>query len=252
LHVHGGKFIIQGTNKKLYKVIAQSLFSFAKEVIVLSELEQLILKEKFNFSNTKILSNSIDVEKYSNGKNKLFDVNPVLLFLGRIEKNKGIIELIKSLKLLKNDYDFRFILCGNGPLKEYCIKECISILGNDFEYKGVVSGQNKIDIIKESNVFLLPSYFEGLPMALLETMAAGVVPIVTNVGSMKQIVKPGINGLLVEKANSIDLYDKLKYIFSNQNLYFKLSDNAAKTVAENYDISNYLIQLNKIYDYAIK
>lgn len=96
-------------------------------------------------------------------------------------------------------------------------------------------------------MFILPSYFEGLPMALLETMAAGVVPIVTTVGSMKVIVNHGVNGLHVEKHNSNDLYEKLKYILSNPKQYQKLSNNAQNTIRADYDIVSYIIKLNEIY-----
>ena len=138
-------------------------------------------------------------------------------------------------------------MCGIGPLTDYCINAFGNILGDDFEYKGVVSGESKIKIIKESDVFILPSYFEGMPMALLETMAAGVVPIVTNVGSMKQIIKHETNGLLIEKQNSNDLYAKLKYIILNPVHYQKLSNNAQSTIKANYDIEKYIFKLNDIY-----
>ena len=59
-------------------------------------------------------------------------------------------------------------------------------MGDDFIFKGVVSGNDKWNTIYESDIFLLPSrHSEGLPMSLLETMAAGLVPVVTNDASMK-------------------------------------------------------------------
>lgn len=251
LHVHGGLFITQGTSNKLFIKLSQSLFNNSQQVIVLSELERKLLKEKFNYAYAKVLSNSIDTSTFKINSVRQLSKNPILLYLGRIEKNKGIVELVEALKLLKNDSIFRFILCGAGPLTEYCKIECDKFLGENFEFKGVVYGEEKINIIKESNIFLLPSYFEGLPMALLETMAAGVVPIVTNVGSMKYIVENGINGLLVEKYNPQDLYEKMKSIISNHELYNLLSINARKNILENFDISNYIIRLNDIYNQAI-
>lgn len=248
LHVHGGQFILQGTENLILKNLAYSLFVNSKQVIVLSELEQAILKEKFGFSNSRVLANSVDTSIFSFQNKDRLDDPPILLYLGRIEKNKGIYELIEALKLLKLNFNYRFILCGAGPLAEYCIEEFEKILGNDFEYKGVVYGEDKINIIKLSNLFILPSYFEGLPMALLETMAVGVVPIVTNVGSIRQVVKSGVNGLLINKNDPSDLYKKLEEILLNQSLYKNLSKNASETIKESYDIKKYMIRLNEIYE----
>ena len=251
LHIHGGKFITQGTDNIFFLKLAQSLFVHSKQVIVLSELEKVLLNDKFNFQSARVLSNSINTTAYQNQRLKTYTDKPTVLFLGRIEENKGFYDMIEAFRMLVKVSDFRFVLCGDGPLKEFCVEAFEGILGKDFEYKGVVSGQNKIDTIKEADLFILPSYFEGLPMALLETMAAGVVPIVTNVGSMKQVVEHGMNGLLVEKKNSKDLYEKLKAVFTNQELYDQLSENAKRTVSEHYDIKNYIVRLNEIYKKAI-
>ncbi len=252
LHIHGGKFITQGTGNIFFLKLAQSLFVHSNQVIVLSELEKEMLKNKFNFQSARVLSNSINTTAYQNQRLKTYTDKPTVLFLGRIEENKGFYDMIEAFRMLVKVSDFRFVLCGDGPLKEFCVEAFEGILGKDFEYKGVVSGQNKTDIIKDSDFFILPSYFEGIPMALLETMAASVVPIVTNVGSMKQVVEHGVNGLLVERKNSIDLFEKLKSIFTNQELYNQLSENAKKTVSEHYDIKNYITQLNELYKKAIE
>ena len=144
--------------------------------------------------------------------------------------------------------DFHFILCGAGPLKDYFIAECEQLLGSDFKFYGIVTGDAKMGVIKKSDIFLLPSrYGEGLPMALLETMAAGVVPVVTDDASMKIVVQHNNNGVRVKKRNPQDLYEKLKSILSAPALYASLSVNASRTIIEKYDIHNYIVQLNEIY-----
>lgn len=251
LHVHGGVFMTQGTKSNFFQKLSCSLFQKSSCVIVLSEIEQDVLKEKFAYLNATVLPNSIDSSVFKSDRQIRKKDKPNLLYLGRIEKNKGIYELIEALKKLKQNFPFRFVLCGTGPLVEHVTRECSSFLGHDFEYKGIVSGEAKINIIKESNIFLLPSYFEGLPMALLETMATGVVPIVTNVGSMKHIIKHGVNGLLIEKQNTDDLYEKLEIALNDSHLCETLSFNAAKTISEHYDVSNYVVKLNEIYKSVI-
>lgn len=251
IHIHGGQFITSGTDNKLLTKLTLSIFEYAKQVIVLSELEKEVLANKFNYSKAIVLSNCIDNSLYNTNSSFLPTPIPTLLYLGRIEKNKGISELIEAIIRLKKVIDFRFVLCGNGNMADECSIACKSILGSNFEYRGVVSGKEKIDIIKQSTLFILPSYFEGLPMALLETMAAGVVPVVTKVGSMKDIIIDRENGLFVEMYNSQDLFEKINQLLTNKDLLRNLSVNAAKTIAENYTINNYFKQLNQVYQAAI-
>ena len=190
LHVHGGVFLMDGTNSIVFKKLAQSLFRHSRQVVVLSVLEKEALQKHYQFSEAIVLYNCIDASYYAIAKNELAKTKPTLLFLGRIHESKGVYDMIEAFRLLKRKIDFRFLLCGAGPLKDHFISKCNKILGSDFEYHGIVSGVEKLNIIQEANFFLLPSrYGEGLPMALLETMAAGVVPVVTDDASMKYVVQ---------------------------------------------------------------
>lgn len=253
LHLHGGIYLMNGTNNLIFKKLSKSLFKHSRLVIVLSEIEKRSLHSKYEYSSAEILSNSINSTLYSASPKELSSNKPILLFLGRIHESKGIDDILDAFRLLRVKMDFRFILCGAGPLKDHFITECEKLLGSDFEYRGIVSGVDKICLIKEVDLFLLPSrYGEGLPMALLETMAAGVVPVVTDDASMKYLVLHQVNGIRVEKSNPHDLFEKLKIILSDRILYQTLSCNAAKTIAENYDIGSYVVKLNKIYEFALK
>ena len=247
LHVHGGVMLMNGSKNPFYNALAKSLFSNSKKVVVLSLIEKQALSEFYQFSSAIVLNNSIDIIPYIKCTRRLSE-KPTLLFLGRIHESKGVDDIIIALEKLRGEIDFRFILCGTGPLEKHFVSSCNRILLNDFEFKGIVSGDIKIQIIKESDVFILPSrYGEGLPIALLETMAAGVVPVVTDDASMRFVVQHKINGISVKKKDPNDLYEKLKFILTNHQLYEQISNNAAETVAEKYNISNYIIQLNKIY-----
>jgi glycosyltransferase involved in cell wall biosynthesis len=253
LHVHGGVFLMNGISNPIFKHIANSLFRNSRQVVVLSEVEKDTLAKLHHFPSAKVLCNSIDVALYSANKNNLPIVKPTLLFLGRIHESKGIDDIIEAFRLLKAKMDFRFILCGVGPLKNQFVSACEQILGSDFEYEGIVSGGKKIEVISQSHLFLLPSrYGEGLPMALLETMAAGVVPVVTDDASMKYVVQHEINGIRVNKNDPKDLFEKLNRIITQPELFKTLSENAGKTIAKQYDIKNYIIRLNEIYLSALK
>jgi glycosyltransferase involved in cell wall biosynthesis len=126
-------------------------------------------------------------------------------------------------------------------------------MGDDFEFAGVVSGETKQSIIDRSDIFLLPSrYGEGLPMALLETMANGLVPVVTDDASMKIVVKPNFNGLRVQKRDPADLAAKLQSLLVDSDLLAQLSREAEKTIRREYSIGSYTSRLEAIYDRCLQ
>lgn len=253
LHVHGGVFLMNGTSNKFYLYLSKKIFQHSKVVVVLSELEKEAVATKYNYTESFVLMNSVDVLQFDSiKKGNVVTIKPTILFLGRIHESKGVNDIIEAFRVLKKEIDFRFILCGDGPLRELFASECSEILGADFEYRGVVSGNDKLKVIEESDFFLLPSrYGEGLPMALLETMAAGLVPVVTDDASMKFVVQHNVTGIRVEKNNPLDIYLKLKQIIQNRELYALISKKASQTISEQYNIDNYVIQLNEIYKMAI-
>ena len=251
LHIHGGALLMNGTPNKFLLKLSEILLNNSKLVIVLSEIEKESLIINYNYHHAKVLNNSIDTSQYCKIRDFKND-KPTLLFLGRIHESKGVLDIITAFKLLRNDFEFKFILCGIGPLQDLFVTDCQKILGNDFEYLGIVSGADKLKVIGRSDYFLLPSrYGEGLPMALLETMSAGVVPVVTDDASMKFVVQHLDNGILVNKYDPQDLYEKMKIILSDATLYNSLSENAVKTVKDHFDIDNYIVQLNELYKLAI-
>ncbi|PQA52736.1 glycosyltransferase family 4 protein [Siphonobacter curvatus] len=251
LHIHGGVFLMDGTTNRMYQYIASSIFKNSKSIIVLSELEKEALSKNFNFHNSYALPNSINISMFSFSKNE-FSNMPTFLFLGRIHESKGIDDIFNALTLLiSKNMTFRFILCGNGPLKDEYIKKFKDLMKDNFEYLGVVDGKLKVEIMKRSNFFLLPSrYGEGLPMALLETMSVGLIPIVTDDASMKTLVKDKYNGFKVNKSDYEDLARVIGEAINHRELLDNISSNASLTIYTSYNIIDYIERLNDFYGKA--
>lgn len=248
LHIHGGYFLMNKTDNFLLKLLLTFIFNHSKCVVVLSEIEKQALANQYGFSNVLVLPNSIDVKYYTTSRDKVSNGVPVFLFFGRIHESKGIEDILSAFKLLYTSYKFKFVLCGTGPLVTVMIREFSDLLGDNFSYKGVISGDEKLEVFRESNFFILPSrYGEGLPMSLLETMAAGLIPIVTDDASMKVVVRDSFNGFIVKKNSPQELFAKIKYIIDEKQPLQNISYNAVMTVNNNYSIDSYIHQLNDIY-----
>jgi len=167
--------------------------------------------------------------------------------MGRIERKKGIHDLIEAGKLLADKFRFKIILCGEGNIslwQEECSnKGLIDVI----QFRGWVSGEEKELLLRETDIYVLPSYSEGLPMSILEAMSYGIPVISTPVGGVPEVVIDGINGFLVDPGDVHGLADKLEQLISDYRLRMKMGITGRQFAQEKFDISNNIKQLMNIY-----
>ena len=166
-----------------------------------------------------------------------------------MHESKGLYEIIEACRALKNEnHSFRFKCYGAGDLKDFFVDEMSEILGEKFYYGGIVSGAAKEKALNEADIFLLPSrYGEGLPMAMLEAMAAGCVVVVSEMASIGAVVKNGVNGFTVEPQNVSQIAEKLKFLLSESADLEDLRKNARATIEDKFNLPDYIKKLEKIY-----
>lgn len=250
-HIHGGVFMREKPKNGILSFLIKQIMNRADALIVLSEVEKRVLQELYAIKKAiNVLPNCVDTDALRPNISRQMTEELEVLFLGRIEINKGVLDIIAGFEILKKNGELEgisFKLCGTGPMLEKMKEEMSAILGDKFQYCGIVSGAGKDAIINNSDIFLLPSKFEGLPMALLETMSAGVVPIVTNVGSISTVVKDNMNGLIIKSSDADDIAKKLVALNTNRSAFLELSSNARATIVENFDLSKFHDKLSNIY-----
>ena len=248
LHIHGGRFVLKRAKSLMIYHIIKYMINSSDKIITLSTAEEKALKNNYSFSgkDIMILPNSVYFSKPIELNSKNFNNTITILFLGRIDLNKGLDTIINVSKLLEfHNIDFRFIVCGDGPQKNDFLKKCFSLIGEKLNYKGIVYGEIKYDILNQSHIFLLPSRFEGLPMSLLETMFSYIVPIVSPVGAIPEIITSNYNGFLTSNISKIEI--TIKELNNNRDLLKKIATNAANSIRNNYSIQQYIKKLNNIY-----
>ncbi|MEZ7892948.1 MAG: glycosyltransferase family 4 protein [Candidatus Wallbacteria bacterium] len=128
-----------------------------------------------------------------------------ILFLSRIEKEKGIFEFLEGLKIFKNKLSKNKItltIAGNGTAlnsaKKYVKKELSDI---EVYFPGYITGSEKIKALKENYIYCLPSYAEGMPNSLLEAITFGLCSVVTPVGGIKDFFENEKMGYLIKENN---------------------------------------------------
>lgn len=176
-----------------------------------------------------------------------------LVFLGRIIQRKGVYDLLHALARLNQESldKIHLILAGSGEVAQ--AQALAQDLGIEayISFPGWINPQEREQLLAQGDIFLLPSYNEGLSMALLEAMSWGLAVITTPVGGSGEVVIPQQTGLLVNPGDRQALADQLELLVNDRSLRLKLGKNAREFVSP-LDINNYNRSLANIYQLALR
>ena len=228
-HLHGNYLgneydSLHGIKKKIFKyLISKASIGIALSESLRSNFKGLLPSSKVvvveNFVNNNLYQVKIEDKK----SDKLR-----VLYLSNLMEEKGILDLLDALLILKdNKIDFTAIIAGE---KENGIGELINNklqnLTPEVTYLKTIKGEQKFEVLKESNVFVLPTFFkmEGQPISMLEAMATGNLIITTNQGGIPDIVNDK-NAIFVSKKSPSDIAEKLTFISKNLNLLHNYAEN---------------------------
>ena len=151
------------------------------------------------------------------------------------------------IQMGKKGIPFLLKIAGKEEVKDKYIPTFQKELGDHFIYEGVVFGEAKNKFLKSLDVFVLPSFFEGLPISLIECMSFGVVPITTPVGSIKEIINDGNNGLFINIKDSQSIIKQFDRLERDRMLLSKLSVHSKEYIIRTFNSKIYIDKLNKIY-----
>ncbi|WP_299821855.1 glycosyltransferase family 4 protein [uncultured Pontibacter sp.] len=211
----------QGLTKKDYlmgapfRLIFNYIFSNSRFIISLGGKLTDILKSNVN-DKSKIVTipNAVSAPDATLLKSKAEKPVPIqALFVSRFAHNKGIGVLMDAIAKLSNkgyEDSFRFKLAGKGPLYEYYTS---NYKFNNVDYLGFVDDTELEHLYADSDVFVFPTLFEGMPTVVLEAMAKGLPIIVSDTGATAELVDK-TNGYLIPK-NDVDALTKALTNFSN-------------------------------------
>lgn len=213
LHMHGGEFDIfywQECNENQRRKITKVL-NMSNRIISLGE-EWKKRISKYCSTQVTVVYNSVDVEKLN-----LYDINSKnVLFLGRLEKTKGIFDLIEAAQfVIKEEKNINFILAGDGDLLKITNIIIDKKLENNFKLLGWIDSNEVKNLLKDTMCYVLPSYNEGMPMSILEAMSFGIPIVSTNVGGIPEIIENSVNGFLIKPGDVQALSDSILFLSKN-------------------------------------
>lgn len=174
------------------------------------------------------------------------------LFLGEIGKRKGVFDILRAIEANKEKFCGKMELKIGGnknedelrrQIKEFRINDIVT-------FEGWVSGDKKLELLNWADVFILPSFNEGLPISILEAMSYGMPIISTFVGGIPEVVKNDFNGTIISPGNSEEISIAImKYITSPEII--KKEGKESKNIVKDYLPEDVLNCLKNIYDNLI-
>jgi glycosyltransferase involved in cell wall biosynthesis len=165
------------------------------------------------------------------------DINEIkILYVGRLGYRKGILDLIKSAKFVTEKYkNIKFIIIGKGQIENE-LKNIVNKMDLDqyFNFLGFVDKEKLIDYYHKSAIFILPSYYEGLPTTLIEAMACGMPSIATRVDGVPELIQNGENGVFIPKKSPQHIAKAIIKLLDEDYLREKIGRNASITIQEKF------------------
>jgi len=173
-----------------------------------------------------------------------------LAYVGRLAREKGLYETLQGMRIARElGVDAHLVLGGDGP-ETAGLARSVRMLGlsGRVSFVGPVFGDQKVKLLASADVAILPSYAEGLPYALLESMAAGIPVLATPVGAIPDVVTHGIHGLLVKPRDGMAIAEAIASLSRDRERLAWMSRACRRRVMAAFSIDRVAAELATHYE----
>jgi glycosyltransferase involved in cell wall biosynthesis len=218
----------------------------ADKVIVVSQENRRDVIDQYRIAESKIatIPNGVDVSRFQPSKCDSKDV----IFVGRLHERKGIDKLLESFsKVIRSEPQAVLHIVGSGEdeARLKALAKRLELNNKSVKFHGFVSEKGLVDLYSRSSLFVLPSYYEGFGIVLIEAMSAGLPLVSVRTGGAVEVIEEGKNGYLVDYDN---MHEGIIKLLSNQNLRKKMGEESRKMVEKEYAWEKIAGDVLKVYD----
>jgi glycosyltransferase involved in cell wall biosynthesis len=242
LHVHGSSFdeFVEDASRPL-AALQRAVFGASTAVVVLSEYWREVLAVRVPPHKLVVLPNAVDPAEYTPDASA---DPPHVVFVSNHIERKGIVETTRAIdRLQRAGVTFRATIAGAGPLSDRAGD--LAATHDTVEYVGFVPEARKRELLSEASVYVLPTYAEGLPIAVLEAMAGANAVVSTDVGAIPSVVDE-TNGRIVSPGDIDGLTAALAELLTDPVTVERMGRTSRQRIEDAYawdDIAEELIAL---------
>ena len=250
--------LIESLGKAYDHTIGSLIVKSSARSIAVSEAAAGFLKH-LGAKNTIVIPNGIDTNvfrriKVDSTKSLGLDGAIVITFVGRLIYAKGVQDLIFAFPMIKEAIpNVKLLIAGDGPYRRQLEELAVGTgYGEAINFLGQKSREQIIEILNVTDVFVNPSYSEGLPTSVMEAAAVGVPIVATDVGGTREIIEHGKTGWLIKAGEPRQIAEAVSLLAGNKqaaqnNLARKLGGAARLKVINNYSWGNIVTKTMKVY-----
>jgi glycosyltransferase involved in cell wall biosynthesis len=247
LHAHGAGFdqFHRGLPRSLRNMVNRTLQQANVLIALSSQWRDFYIREcELSPSQVAVLPNPVRVPSRCPERAGRPEVQ--FVHLGRLGKRKGAYDLVRAVSALPEDLRTRarLVLAGDGDVDG--VRQLAEGLGDHVRVSSWIDAAERDRLLAESDVFVLPSHAEGLPMSLLEAMAVGLPAITTPVGGIPDVFTHGVEGLLVPPGDRAQLTASMAQYIRDEPARLAAGRRAHER-AQAFDVHAYARRLADIY-----
>ena len=210
----------------------------------------MLFSESQDWHKLKVVHCGIDFNHYQAiqaPSDKTSDTPVKLIYVGRLAHEKGVSVLIRSLiKLKQEGVAYELTLVGDGPERRELEKLVASQgLQANIIFHGYADQNTVRQKLLASDIFVLPSFAEGVPVSFMEAMASGVPVVGTNVGGVSELIEHGVTGLVVPPADEASLKLAINRYINDPDLRQQVRLAARMSVEKHFNLDTELLKLSK-------
>lgn len=250
-HLHGGGFAeyYSSQTSALAKKWIKHTLDHSTIVVALSRSWAQRIHAITPNALVRVIPNTVDVPDLVHHPQSTNSATPNILYLGKAHHLKGVYDLVSAMKHITRVLPATSLtIAGDGDLcslqrfiDEHGLTKSIQLLG-------WIEPERRNSLLRQCSVFALPSYQEGLPIALLEAMASACAIVTTPVGAIPEVIQHNINGILIEPAAVTELSEALCELLLNPMQRRRLGENAYCHVKNHYSVNVGVSNLRTVYE----
>lgn len=232
-----------------YQLYAPCLANYDRTIVFSQLQKDLLVKLGVPGEKVAIIPNGVDEQKYSPRFSDLkyqLKAKKLFVYQGRVATEKNVEALLKAWKHSNLGPDCKLLIVGDGPLS-LTLKPLYGRQDNVIWYGFVGDEQQRIEILRGADVFILPSLVEGLSLSLLEAMACGLACVATDAGADGEVLSGGAGIILNTQGVTTQLKPILPMLRDSPEFVQLLSEKARQRVLERYTLRHNITQLENLY-----